>query len=161
MKGYKLILVGGLKKEDESYFESLKKLADNNQSIIFKPNASYQELIHLYKSSEFYLHTAGFGIDEQKEPQLVEHLGIAPLEAMASGCITFCYNAGGAKEFIVQGKNGFLYNNKEEFISKITSIKNASQNDYLNIRIHAKKTVEDMFSFKTFKRNVMKLFSLS
>ncbi|MGB9883160.1 MAG: glycosyltransferase, partial [Microgenomates group bacterium] len=37
-KEYKLILAGGLKNEDKNYFEHLKKLANKNTSIIFKPN---------------------------------------------------------------------------------------------------------------------------
>ncbi len=54
-KDHKLILAGGLKKEDQEYFNSLRKLARNDSSIIFKPNIKLYELYRLYRLYGLYL----------------------------------------------------------------------------------------------------------
>jgi glycosyltransferase involved in cell wall biosynthesis len=121
---FKLILAGSLKKEDESYINQLKMIAENDDSIIFKVNLPFNELLKLYQKSMFFWHFTGFGFDDNKDPQNVEHLGIAPLEAMACGCLVYCYNAGGPKELIIDGKNGFLFSSLEELQKKMFFILN-------------------------------------
>jgi len=157
LKNFKLILAGGLKEEDKDYYDELKQLINNDPSITLIANPSFHELAILYKKSLMYWHFAGFGADENKNPELVEHLGITPLEAMASGCITFCYNAGGPKELIKDGDNGFLFDSEEELENKIIGIlnDNAKQEE---IRITAKKYIENNFSYEVFKENIKKIF---
>ncbi len=156
MKDFKLILAGGLKKEDQDYFNRLKKLIDKDPSITLEANLPYNQLLNLYKKSLVYWHFAGFGIDEDKNPELVEHLGITPLEAMASGCLTFVYNAGGPKELIKDGENGFIFQNETELFKKTLNIlKNqALQNE---IQKNAKKYVAENFSYKVFSQKVKEL----
>lgn len=150
---YKLILAGGLKKEDRSYFDQLKQIANDDPSIIFKPNLSLYELYKLYELSNYFWHFTGFGIDERNHPEQVEHFGIAPLEAMASGCLTFCYSAGGPKELITDGKNGFLFSNVNELISKMIKINsNASLRE--KIVSSGKLFVKENFSYQIFKRKI-------
>lgn len=155
-KDFKLILAGGLKQEDNRYFEGLRKIIGDDSSIVLKPNISYQELFDLYKKSLIYWHFTGFGIDEKKHPELVEHLGIAPLEAMASGCLTFCFNAGGPKKLIKDGQNGFLFNNKKELIKKTVSMleNNRLQEEVKN---NAKCFSLKNFSYHVFKQRVKKV----
>ena len=150
---YKLILAGGVKEEDKKYFSLLEDGYKKDKSIIFKPNISFSMLLELYKKSEFFWHIAGFGIDEEKHPELTEHLGMAPLEAMAMGCVTFVYNAGGIKETIKDQENGFLFNTIEELINK--SIK-VSRNPLLQnmIKNKAKKSIIKNFSFDSFNKTV-------
>ena len=64
---YKLVLAGGLMKEDQEYFDSLKKLAGNDSSIIFKPNIGLYELYKLYELSNYFWHFTGLGVDEEKK----------------------------------------------------------------------------------------------
>lgn len=152
-KDFKLILAGGVKNEDREYFNQLKILTKDDPSIILKPNIDFDELYQLYKQSMFYWHFTGFGIDEEKHPEQVEHLGIASLEAMASGCIVFCYRAGGPKELIKDGKNGFLFSNEEELIKKMYSVVESST---LHRRIisNAQKYVSESFNYQAFKKKV-------
>jgi len=157
-KSFKLILVGGLKAEDKGYFNNLKKIADNDQSIIFKINVSQKELYHLYQKAYFFWHFAGFEINEEKTPQNVEHLGIAPLEAMASFCLTFCYNAGGPKFLVKDGKTGFLFNSKEELMKKMERIITDKEKQE-EIKKNAYHFVLTNFSYKVFKEKVKKLIS--
>jgi glycosyltransferase involved in cell wall biosynthesis len=155
-KDYKLILAGGLKHEDKTYFEELKNNAKNNPAIIFKPNVPLDKLYELYKLSNFFWHFAGYGIDENIHPEMVEHLGITPLEAMAAGAITFSYNAGGPKEIITDGQNGFLFDNEKEIIGKMQSVlENPEQQQ--SIRKKANEYIHTNFSFVVFTKKVQKI----
>ena len=108
-KNFKLILAGGLKEEDRNYFEELKVMAKGEERIKLIVNPSFNQILDLYRESLIYWHGAGFGIEENQNPQQVEHLGITPLEAMAAGCVVFAHESGGPKELIKDDKNGFLY----------------------------------------------------
>jgi len=145
-----------LKEEDKEYFLGLKKIAGNDPLIIFKPNISLYELYELYRLSTYFWHFAGYGIDELKHPDKVEHLGIAPLEAMASGCLVFCYRAGGPKEIIKDGENGFLFSDEEELIQKMNQIIN-NDDQQKNIQEKAKRYVTNNFSYNVFKKRVKSL----
>ncbi len=150
---YKLVLAGGLMKEDQEYYDDLKKLAKNDPLIIFKPNLSLYELYNLYKLSNYFWHFTGYGADEEKNPELVEHFGITPLEAMASGCLTFCYSAGGPKELIKDGENGFLFSNVEELINKMIKIeKNKTMQE--KVINNGKLFIKNNFSYEVFKRKI-------
>lgn len=157
-KDFKLYLIGGLKDEDKGYFGRLKLLAEDNKNIIFLPNASYNLLLKYYKKAMFYWHAAGYGIDEEKNPHLVEHLGIAPLEAMASGCVVFCLNLGGPAELIKQGKTGFLYQRQSELIEKTIEVYKKKKTS--KIAKKAQQYIKENFSYKVFKRNVINTFNL-
>ena len=152
---YKLILAGGLKKEDNSYFKQLKKLAGSDKSIVFKPNVSLRELRYLYKRASYYWHFAGYGVDEKKHPEAVEHLGITPLEAMASGCLTFAYCAGGPKETIEDGKTGFLFKTEKELIKKMVGLEK-SLNKKKMVMAKAKNIVKKKYSYREFNKKVSK-----
>jgi len=156
---YTLILAGGLKQEDKSYVQELQQLAGNDSSIIFKTNVSHDELLNLYKTSQFYWHFAGYGIDEEDHPELVEHLGVSPLEAMMHGCVTFCYGAGGPKEIIRHGQNGFLFKNTTELLEMMNSI--VTKQDLREKVINqARNFVRANLSYETFKKNVIRELSL-
>src|SRR3989344_1905563 len=60
---YKLILAGGLMDEDREYFNSLKELADNDSSIVFKPNIELYRLYELYRLSDYFWHFTGYGVN--------------------------------------------------------------------------------------------------
>lgn len=155
-KNFKLIIAGGLKQEDNRYFSELQTTIKNTSDIELKTNCTFEVMLELYKKSLIYVHLAGYGEDEEKNPERVEHLGITPLEAMASGCLTFCYNAGGPKEIIADGKNGFLFTTEAELINKMTS---ALSNTLLRdkIKSRAKKYVRDYFNYDLFKKRVKEI----
>jgi glycosyltransferase involved in cell wall biosynthesis len=157
-KDFKLILAGGLRKEDKEYLNQLEKLTGGDRSIILEPNLNFNELYKLYKLSTFYWHFTGFEVNENQHPESVEHLGIAPLEAMINGCLTFCYKAGGPKELIKDGKNGFLFSDEEELIKKIHSV---VENSNLRWRIisDAQKYVAENFNYQVFKKRVKEVLT--
>ncbi len=156
MKFYKLILAGGLKEEDKDYFGELQQLKGDDKSIILKPNVSHTELLELYKKSEIYWHFAGYDIDEEEHPEYTEHLGITPLEAQSAGCITFCYSAGGLKEIINDGENGYLFQSYDELKLKMEKYFR-SEEDTLMMKNNAKAYIKKTFSYRVFAENVKKI----
>ncbi len=155
-RDYQLILAGGLKKEDENYFQKLKLLTKNDPSIIFKPNLSFFELKKLYQLSTYFWHFTGLLVDEKNHPEKVEHFGLAPLEAMANQCITFCHNSGGPKLFIKNFDNGILFNNEKELIKKIIKV----EKDNLlksKIKINSYQYIKNNFNFKKFQNKILKI----
>ena len=154
--GYTLILAGGLKDEDKGYFDSLKQKIEGVKNIQLKPNISYNELLGLYLKSSYYWHFAGFGIDDTRNPELVEHFGITPIEAMAMRTIPFCFNAGGPKELIADGVNGFLFNDEKELIEKMSIVMgdDKKQNE---ISENAHNYAQKNFSYDIYKHNLKKL----
>ena len=158
-KDFKLIIAGGLKEEDKHYFNKLQSMIKNHPDIMLKTNLSYDQLLEFYRKSLIYIHLTGYDVDQDKNPEQVEHLGIAPLEAMTSGCLTFAYNAGGPKEIIKNGKNGFLFNNQEELIKKILFL---LLNPTLQTKIkrEAKKFVQANFNYQVFKKRVLNVIKL-
>lgn len=121
---WKLHLAGGLDPEDEKYFKEVKKEAAHDSSIVLLPNVSFNTIQTEYAHASIYLHATGFGENEEQNPELMEHFGIAPVEAMASGCIPILYNGGGLREIVTDRKNGLLWETEEECVEKVLEIVN-------------------------------------
>jgi len=155
---YALVVAGGVKKEDEQYVQDLKK-SYSDPSIHFKTNVSFAKLEQLYKDASFYWHFAGFEVDPLAHPDQVEHLGMTPLEAMASRTIPFCYNAGGPREIISNGKNGFLFKSENELLQEMEYMFN-SPSLQATIRESAYQFAHRSFRYTVFTQHVRKLFSI-
>ncbi len=156
LKDFKLILAGGLKEEDKPYLEELKRYIDSDPSISIKINPNYNQLFESYKESSIYWHFAGYGVDEEKYPEQTEHLGISPLEAMAMGDIVFGYKAGGLKEIIQDGENGFLFKTESELFEKMAKTLK-DQALQLEIRNKAKAFVIKDFSYEVFTKRLLQV----
>jgi len=77
-------------------------------------NLGQNELKQLLARAKIFWHAAGYSEREDVHPELAEHFGIATVEAMAAGCVPVVYSAGGQKEIIQHGVNGFLWRTLEE-----------------------------------------------
>lgn len=117
-KNWRLVIVGGLLEKDVNYFNFLTSLI-TSPNIILKPNISFTELNLLYKSARFYWHATGYGENENDHPERFEHFGIAPVEAMAAGCIPLLFKGGGMVE-ILDDNEELLWKNEDELIEKTT-----------------------------------------
>lgn len=120
-KKLNLVIAGGLRGDFGKITLKELKLQAEKYPISFVVNPSYPELVKLYANSKIYWHAAGYDIDEEISPELVEHFGISTVEAMASGCVPVVINKGGQKE-IVTGKSGFLWNTVNELINYTLTI---------------------------------------
>ncbi len=113
--GYQLILAGGVEVGSDKYLSKLKEMiGDYPIKIIESP--SFFELKDFYGRAEIFWSASGYGIDEKKEPNRLEHFGITVVEAMASGCVPVVYKAGGSKEIIKGGVSGFLWSDITELL---------------------------------------------
>lgn len=147
-KDYSLVLIGGVKEEDKGYVNSIKALAQKIPDTKVLVNAPYEELLRHYAKALCYWHFTGYGVDVEKHPEQLEHFGITPLEAMASACVPFCVNAGGPKEYIEHGKNGYLFSTTDELITLMHDMKPLGMN--------ARKSAKE-FNYEHFKNRVLTL----
>lgn len=158
-KEFKLVLIGGLKEEDREYYEELKKVVKDNINISFELNISHKKLVDYYRRSMYYWHAAGFGIDTEKNPEAVEHLGITPLEAMNYEALVFAYNAGGPKEMIIDDVNGYLFNTVDELVEKTANSYKQKVNSQKIIN-NSKIFLKEKFSYLIFKEKVLGILNL-
>ena len=149
-KEYELHLAGSVLPSDQPYLSELQDLAKANPNIHFHTSISYEDMLLLYNKAEYYWHFAGYDVDENEHPERTEHLGITPLEAMASGCITFAYRAGGPAEIITESETGFLFKTQEELFNKM----NVEANVKAKVQSSAKTFVQKHFSYQSFRKNV-------
>lgn len=110
---WRLVLVGQVKKEDEKYLRLLKKSA-RGLAIKIIENAPYAKLTDLYSRAALYWHATGFGEDEEKTPEKMEHFGIATVEAQSAGAVPIVIGKGGQKEIVADGQNGRLWTTKAQ-----------------------------------------------
>jgi glycosyltransferase involved in cell wall biosynthesis len=98
LSGFRLVIAGMVDRKSEPYLERLRQLAAQDPGAIeFRTRVSDQELSELYRTAYASLFTA-----------FNEDWGIVPLESMAFGKPVICTNSGGPREYIIDGKNGFL-----------------------------------------------------
>lgn len=116
MKKWKLILTGGVEVGTGDYIEKLKDLSGGYPVEIIK-SPDYKQIKELYGKAKIFWSASGFGEDEREHPEKVEHFGITVVEAMSAGAVPLAYNAGGYKEIITDGEDGFLWHNTEELIA--------------------------------------------
>jgi len=84
---YKFVSIGGLIDAEKEWFNKFSENLPKNYSL--KTNLPGHELINILHNSRIYVHLMEG-----------EHFGIAPVEGLASGCVTIVHNSGGMKEFI-------------------------------------------------------------
>lgn len=102
---WRLILAGQAKKEDEKYLRKLKKTS-RGIGVKIVENMPVERLRDLYSRASIYWHATGFGDDEQKFPEKMEHFGISTVEAQAAGAVPVVIGTGGQKEIVTDGING-------------------------------------------------------
>jgi len=123
LKGWQLILAGGSDVGGKEYVEGLKKAAEGCPIKIIE-SPPFSILLELYGKAKIFWTASGYGIDEKKNPEKVEHFGMSTVEAMAAGCVPVVMAKGGQKEIIKESENGFLWLEKEELIRKTLEIAN-------------------------------------
>lgn len=118
---WKLYLIGQAKKEDQKYLRHLKKIS-SGLGIRILENESREKLQDIYSRASIYWHATGFGEDELKSPQKMEHFGIATVEASAAGVVPIVVGHGGQKEIVSHNKNGLLWWTKTQLLEETMSL---------------------------------------
>lgn len=114
---WKFILAVSIREGEEDIFKRFEETAKDYpiEFLINKPN---DKLWDIYSMAKIYWHASGFGEDLIKHPQYAEHFGISTVEAMGAGAVPVVINAGGQKEIVENGKNGFLWDTLSELAGK-------------------------------------------
>ncbi|MCR4325032.1 MAG: glycosyltransferase family 4 protein [Candidatus Curtissbacteria bacterium] len=110
---WRLVLAGQAKKGDEKYLRNLKKSV-RGFGIKIEDNMKVEDLRNLYGKASIYWHATGFGEDEVKNPERMEHFGISTVEAQAGGAVPVVIGKGGQKEIVEDRKTGRLWTTKSE-----------------------------------------------
>ncbi len=118
---WEFILAGGTEVGVGDYVKKLRKLAKGYPIRILE-SPSFSQIKELYGKAKIFWSAAGFGANEDKEPEKVEHFGIVTVEAMASGAVPIVFSAGGHKEIIADSKNGFLWENTRQLLKDTRNV---------------------------------------
>jgi glycosyltransferase involved in cell wall biosynthesis len=115
LRGWELHLVGmvGGTDQDRSFVESIRHDAAG-YPVQIRPAIEFDELQTTYRKSSIYWHATGFGTSVLEHPSKQEHFGMSIVEAMSAGVVPVAFNAGGPRETINPGINGYLWNDLPE-----------------------------------------------
>jgi len=106
LPNFEFVSAGLLRDSEKLWFADFIK--DSPSNYVAKPNLPEEELVHLFHNSRIYCHLMEG-----------EHFGIAPMEALASGCITIVHNSGGSGEFV---SPEFRWDTFQDLKSRISSL---------------------------------------
>jgi glycosyltransferase involved in cell wall biosynthesis len=135
---FKLKIVGSGRDE-----ERLKQMA--GPTVEFLGNLTDEELKKTYLDAKAFLFASR---DEE--------FGIAGVEAMGYGLPVIAYRSGGIPEYVIDGKNGYLFDelNEDSLIKKVNELTNLKTDEYINMRKSARKTAEG-FSEGKFAQQIL------
>ncbi|PIW73276.1 glycosyltransferase family 4 protein [Candidatus Roizmanbacteria bacterium CG_4_8_14_3_um_filter_34_9] len=124
-------------------FERLKQTAC--PTVEFLGNLSDQELKKIYLNAKAFLFAS-------KD----EEFGIAPVEAMGYALPVIAFRSGGLPEYLIDGKNGYLFDHLDEnsLVEKVKKFESLKVEKLKKMRKEARKTAE-RFSEKIFKENIL------
>ena len=152
--GWKLVLVGGVEVGAGDFVKRLEKMSKGYPVEIIK-SPPFKEIVNLYGKAKFFWSASGFGINENKDPKKVEHFGISLVEAMAAGCVPLVYSAGGHKEIVADGKNGFFWKKASELLRITKNLINDSKK-FKEVSLSAQKSAA-VYEHERFEAEVLKL----
>ncbi|MFA6081046.1 MAG: glycosyltransferase [Patescibacteria group bacterium] len=124
--------------------ERLKQLA--GPTVEFLGNLTDRELKKTYINAKAFLFASR---DEE--------FGIAVVEAMGYGLPVIAYRSGGLPEYVIDDKNGYLFNKLEanSLIDKVNELTGLASSRYIEMRKEARITAE-RFSEEKFAENIKK-----
>lgn len=117
LKDWKFVLATSIQETDKKAFAQMQETA-KGYPIEFLVNKPNDVLWKVYSKAKIYWHASGFGEDLVAHPEFAEHFGISTVEAMGAGAVPVVINAGGQKEIVQDGQNGFVWDTLKELEDK-------------------------------------------
>lgn len=139
---FKLKIIGSGRDE-----ERLKQMA--GPSVKFLGNLTDEQMKKTYLSAKAFLFAS-------KD----EEFGIAPVEAMGYGLPVIAYRSGGIPEYVIDGKNGYLFDELDEdsLVHKVKKLESLKEKEYFEMRKEARKTAEN-FSEEKFRKRILEFIN--
>lgn len=151
---FKLVVAGGVEIGAGDYVARLKESSLGYPvEIIQSPDFSI--LKKLFGKAKFFWSASGFGEDEIRHPEKVEHFGITIVEAMSAGAIPLAFNAGGHREILGGSEAGYLWNTIGNLV-KATEEINKNKSLYKKMSIIATQK-SDNYCEEKFSKGVLSL----
>ncbi len=115
LRGWEYHLCGGTHPEPQhqAYLKRMQ-LEAIGYPIYIHADIPATDLLKLYSDAQIFWHAAGYGEDEEREPDKFEHFGITTVEAMAAGCIPVVIGKAGQLEIVRNDVNGFTWQTPQE-----------------------------------------------
>ncbi len=149
--GWKLVLAGGTEVGVDDYVRKLRRSAKNYPIRILE-SPSFSQIKELYGKAKIFWMASGYGIEERKNPKKVEHFGITTVEAMAAGAVPIIFVAGGHKEIIADGENGFLWKDTN---SLLKSTKRVIEEKGLVKKLSTKAKIDSrVYEYERFEKEI-------
>jgi len=158
LRGWEYHLAGGTHRESihQNYLAEVIE-ESKGYPIYIHPDCSHTELKKLYGESKIYWHAAGFGENQNRNPERFEHFGITTVEAMSSGCVPIVIGRAGQVEIVNTGENGFLWGTLGQLRDSTLQVIRDEQLKQ-DLSLAAIKSAES-FSFDRFKHRVKELIN--
>ena len=159
LKGWNFVLIGPIEKgpDNLSFAEKVHKLA-KRYPIKINHQADFNKLRGVYGKAKIYWHAAGYGVDENENPQQVEHFGLTTIEAMAAGAVPIVIEEGGQKEIVIHEKNGFFWRTENELIKQTQRV--ISDEKLRNKLAHSARKDTARYSKKEFCKKTRNIFRM-
>jgi O-antigen biosynthesis protein len=118
-EGWRLHLVGAVDpgRPASRWLERLRRSAAG-LPVSFHLDAPRRELLDVLAGSALFWHAAGFGVNPARNPERLEHFGIATVEAMAHGAVPLVVASGGQAEIVEDGRTGRHWATVEELVQR-------------------------------------------
>lgn len=154
VRDWKLVLAGGSEVGKGKFVDEVQKDAIGYPIKVLE-SPSFKELRDLYGRAKIFWSAAGYGFSEEKEPNKVEHFGITLVEAMSAGCVPIVFAAGGHKEIINDGKNGYLWTKIGKLV-KLTKLLSENQKLVKDLSARARSDAQ-IYSYARFEKQVLEI----
>ena len=136
--GKKLTLIG-----EGPEHENLVKAAGDSPLITFKSFMTTEDLAKELGHAKAFIFPS------------MEPFGIAPVEALAAGCPVIAFKEGGATDYVIDGKNGLLFE-KQTVDSLVKTIEEFEKKKF--DRKFIEKSAKD-FDIENFKKKLQKFIN--
>lgn len=154
LRDWKLVIAGGVEVGVGSFLKKLNK-SKVGYPIEIIEGPDFKVLKDLYSRARIFWSAVGFGVDEKKNPEKVEHFGISLVEAMAGGAIPVVYRAGGYKEIVREKESGFFFTKPSQLLT-ITRKLIEDRKLERSISVKAKAAAQN-FSNEKFENEILKI----
>ncbi|KKR11455.1 MAG: hypothetical protein UT39_C0007G0020 [Candidatus Woesebacteria bacterium GW2011_GWA1_39_21] len=151
LRDWRLVLLGGIEVGADEYLKFLKKKAKSYR-VDFIEGADYKTLVDYYGKAKIFWSASGYGENELKNPEKVEHFGMSGVEAMAGGCVPLLYESGGHREIVDNAKNGYTWNKLSEFVRLTINLVSDSKSLHQLSKEAVKKSGN--FSYEVFSEKI-------